>query len=409
MIVSMNNVVAHKAVAAYMDKSKQAGGEPVCAFIYDLRALREHAERCVRELPDGCQLFYAMKANPDEQFLKCLAPIVHGFEAASIGEIRKVRKVAPHIPVIFGGPGKKDSEIAEALDRNVTLLHAESIHELRRISMLASERDIAASILLRVNVRSVLPEATLTMAGRPTQFGIDEAELPDAIRLAQSLPNVVLEGFHLHSISNNLDARLHALLIATYWQRVKDWSRTFGLSIKYVNVGGGFGISYTDPDRQFEWPVFTHELQQVLAEHRMPGVQLLCEPGRYIAAACGYYAVEVTDIKRNHGKNFAIIRGGSHHFRLPGSWQHSHPFEIIPVEHWPYPFPRTALYDSEITVAGELCTPKDVLAREVKVDRLRIGDVLLFQFAGAYGWTISSHDFLSHAHPEHIYLEDDMD
>lgn len=63
------------------------------------------------------------------------------------------------------------------------------------------------------------------------------------------------------------------------------------------------------------------------------------------------------------------------------------------------------LLHGSITVAGQLCTPKDILARDSVVDRVRIGDVILFTYAGAYGWAISHHDFLSHPHPEQIYLD----
>lgn len=403
----MINVISDHRVAAGIEQLIHQGNGPVCAFIYDLNALRKHAGSRVKDLPDGCSLFYAIKANPDKRIVSCLEPIVDGFEAASIGEIRTIREVSADIPIIFGGPGKKDSEIEEALERNVSLIHAESFHELRRISMIAGRKGLRASVLLRINLRRTVPEATVTMSGRPTQFGIDEVQVPEAIQLALSLPHIQLEGFHMHSISNNLNARLHAKLVSTYLQCVKGWIEEYELSIKYVNAGGGFGISYTDLNRRFEWEVFIDELNKVLASNRIPGAHLLFEPGRYMVAACGYYAVEVIDLKANHGKNYAIVRGGTHHFRLPVSWQHNHPFEIIAVEQWAYPFPRPELRNNEVTIAGELCTPKDVLAKEVIVDRLRIGDVLLFHIAGAYGWTISHHDFLSHPHPNQLYIDDE--
>ncbi|MBE1445842.1 type III PLP-dependent enzyme [Paenibacillus sp. OAS669] len=402
----MNQLVGedHKVISR-IAQWKQERSEPVCAFFYDLKALREHVSACISTLPEGCRLFYAMKANPAKELLEALAPIVHGFETASIGEIRKVRSVSGDIPVIFGGPGKKDSEIIEALALGVTLIHAESTHELRRISHIAGQMGVKASVLLRINLRASFPEATLVMAGRPTQFGIDEEQADSAIELAAALPHVQLEGFHLHSISNNLDARLHAKLVSVYLERVQQWQARYGLQLRYLNAGGGFGISYTDLERKFDWPEFTSELRNVLEATRLPGVELLFEPGRYLAAACGYYAAEVIDLKCNHGKHYAILRGGSHHFRLPGAWQHSHPFDIVPLERWDYPFERPEVRDVDITAAGELCTPKDVLAKDVRVSRLRVGDVLLFRYTGAYGWTISAHDFLSHAHPEHIFID----
>ncbi|MEI7025535.1 type III PLP-dependent enzyme [Paenibacillus sp. y28] len=399
-------MVLERKVVSVIEQWKREKADPVCAFLYDLPALRERGEQCISSLPQGCRLFYAMKANPDRRLLECLAPIVHGFETASIGEIRKVREVSPDKPIIFGGPCKKDSEIREALQHGVMLLHAESKHELRRISWIAGQLGVVASVLIRVNLRASFPEATLVMAGRPTQFGVDEQEAPEAIRLAQSLPHLRLEGFHLHSISNNLDARLHVRLVSVYLERVREWQERFELKLRYLNAGGGFGISYTDLDQTFAWPEFTDGLTRLLEQQRIPGVELLFEPGRYLAAACGYYAAEVIDLKCNHGKHYAVLRGGSHHFRLPGAWQHSHPFEIIPLEQWEYPFERPEVRHVEITAAGELCTPKDVLARDVNVARLRAGDVLLFRYTGAYGWTISAHDFLSHPHPAHIYMDD---
>jgi diaminopimelate decarboxylase len=400
----MELTVLDNKVLTTIRQWKEEHEQPISAFIYDLQGLREHAQQTVSGLPEGCKLFYAMKANPAKPILACLAPIVSGFEAASVGEIRKIREVSADKPVIFGGPGKKEAEIEEALKLGVKLIHAESVLELRRISLIATRLGVQASVLIRVNLRASFPEATLVMAGRPTQFGIDEDQVAEAIQLALTLPYVQLEGFHLHSISNNLDANLHVRLISVYLERVKGWKERFGLHLTYLNAGGGFGISYTDAERKFDWDTFTSGLRKVQQEQGIDGIDLLFEPGRYMAAACGYYAAEVVDLKCNHGKHYAIIRGGSHHFRLPGAWQHSHPFEIVSVEAWTYPFARPEIRGTEITVAGELCTPKDVLARDIHVSRLRVGDIVLFHLAGAYGWTISAHDFLSHEHPEHMYI-----
>ena len=121
-------------------------------------------------------------------------------------------------------------------------------------------------------------------------------------------------------------------------------------------------------------------------------------------APWGAYVTEVLDVKSNHGACFAVVRGGTHHFRLPASWGHSHPFTVIPVDEWAYPFPRPGGRGRPVTVAGELCSPKDVLARDVPVDEVRAGDLLWFHHAGAYGWSISHHDFLSHPHPRRVFI-----
>jgi len=389
----------------YIKARKDASGQPFCAYLYDMKELRDHVTERVATLPAPANLFYAIKANSEQAILEALAPIVYGFEVASLGEVKKVRAVSNDKPILFGGPGKTDEEIEGAIDYNVTLLHVESLHELRRANYIAGKRGVKLPILLRVNLRGPLPTATLAMAGRPTQFGIDELLVPEAIEEAKRLENVDLRGFHFHSLSNNLHAATHVRLVEYYCERVREWAEKYDLQISYLNAGGGIGVNYADLEEQFDWASFVEELGPMLKEKALDGMQVLFECGRYLPAHCGYYAVEVLDIKQNHGKNYCITRGGTHHFRLPVSWQHNHPFVVLPIERWDYPFDRPELQDSPITVVGQLCTPKDVMASDVEVPRVRIGDVILFRYAGAYGWAISHHDFLSHPHAELLYLE----
>ena len=378
--------------------------KPYCAYVYDLELLRRHAESRVAALPSFCRLYYALKANSNDRIIRELAPIVYGFETASIGEIRKVRAQTPQARILFGGPVKADADLDEALLHGVQLIHVESRHELLRLAEVARRRGVVARVLLRVNVRGALPDATLLMAGAHSQFGIDERDIPDMLLLAARLPSVSVDGFHLHSLSNQLDERQHALLVGRYCELAVAWAETFRLKLRYLNAGGGIGVNYAELDSQFDWTRFTTLLQSDVYPKLPRNTELLFECGRYIAASCGRYAVEVMDVKRNHGRSFALVRGGTHHFRLPASWRHSHPFRIVPIERWPYPFPRPELGQCEVTIAGELCTPKDVLASDVYVDRLRVGDIVVFDYAGAYGWAISHHDFLSHPHPQLIFL-----
>jgi diaminopimelate decarboxylase len=385
---------------------RSAGGEPVCLYAYDLRTLAEHVRDIVSALPERCRMFYAMKANSARPLLAALAPLVDGFEVASGGELAKARAVGEHVPVLFGGPVKTGRAIADALARRVERLHVESVLELHRVSEVATRRGRCADVLLRVNLAGPFPPATLAMAGAPTQFGIDESVLADAVRAAVGLPGVRFAGFHLHSLSNNLSATAHLEMLDLYRRKVTGWEEEFGLRCEVVNVGGGIGVDYADLDARFDWDFFTRELRG-LVERTFPPHwrEIDFECGRFLVAACGSYAVEVLDIKRNHGVNYLLVRGGTHHFRLPVSWQHSHPFTVLPVDRWRSRAPRPELRDEPVTVVGELCTPKDVLARDVVVPRTRPGDVLVFHHAGAYGWEISHHDFLSHPHPEHVFLD----
>lgn len=384
---------------------RAAGDEPTCLYHYDLAALREHARAVVTALPPRCRMFYAMKANTAEPILRTLAPVVAGFEAASGGEIAKARAAGGDVPIIFGGPVKTGRAIADALRHKVVRFHAESVLDLHRISGVAAREGARADVLLRVNLTGPFPPATLAMAGRPTQFGIDETSLPEAIRAARTLPGLRLAGFHLHSLSNNLSYEAHLDMLELYHEKVTGWERSFGIRCEVLNAGGGIGINFGDLDAQFDWARFTAGLARLVDRLPPYRTEINFECGRFLVAACGTYATQVHDIKRNHGVNYVLVRGGTHHFRLPVSWQHDHPFTVLPIDRWPLPAPRPELRGEPVTVVGELCTPKDVFARDVTIDRVRVGDIIMFSHAGAYGWEISHHDFLSHPHPEQIFTD----
>jgi diaminopimelate decarboxylase len=371
---------------------------PVCGYVYDAGVLRSRATGLRAALPAGAALCYAVKANGDPRVLAALAGLVDGFDVASGGELALARAAAPDGLVVFAGPAKTDAELAAAIAAGA-VLNVESLLELRRLAAVAGPAG-SPRVALRVNRAATRPPALAgshAMAGTPTPFGLDEADLPAAVALARAL-RLEPTGFHLHAVSNNLDAAAHA----AYVTAAVAWSATtadrLDMDLRYVNVGGGFGVDYTG-GREFDLAALAAGLAPVSADRR-----LVFEPGRYLAAPAGWYAAEVVDLKRVHGTWFAVLRGGTHHFRLPAAWGYSHPFTVLPVDRWPYGGERPEVRDAAVTVAGELCTPRDVLAREVTVARLRVGDVLVFGNAGAYGWDISHHDFLRHPHPAVVWL-----
>lgn len=376
--------------------------EPLCAYIYDLEALRRHVMCLMESLPPGCEMFYAIKANSDLPVLQVLAPLVHGFEVSSGGELAWVRAHFPTIPIVLSGPGKTDAELAKALLQRVEAIHVESLGELQRLAELARNDGHTAPVLLRVNLPlKNLPATSLMMGGGPTPFGIAADQLPACIDWLRGHPEIHVRGFHFHLLSHQLDAAAHLQLLAVYREQAQAWSRAFGLSLDHVNVGGGIGINYREPQKQFDWPVFASGLA-IQARHGGPRIRFEC--GRYLTAACGYYAMQVLDIKDAFGRHYAVARGGTHHFRTPYAQGHSHPFRVLPVEHWPYSFARAEIRNARVHVVGQLCTPKDVLAFDAPVERVRSGDLIVFPYAGAYAWHISHHDFLRHPHPAQHYL-----
>jgi diaminopimelate decarboxylase len=239
------------------------------------------------------------------------------------------------------------------------------------------------------------------MTGMPTPFGIDEDAVRDVVELAWDHPALRLVGFSMHAVSNNLDAGAHARFVADAVAWSTQAAQRYGVPLRIINVGGGFGIDYATASGGLELDAFARAVARV----RVPdGARLVFEPGRAIAADAGWYGAEVIDLKRTHGRWFAVLRGGTHHFRLPAAWGYSHPFTVVPVDAWPHPYPRPRVTDTPVDAVGELCTPRDVLTRGQHVAQLRAGDILVFGRAGAYGWDISHHEFLRHDPPEFVIV-----
>jgi diaminopimelate decarboxylase len=381
-----------------VDAALRRTGRPVCAYVYDTAAMAYQAAKVRAALPDRSVLLYAMKANGHPSVVEALASATDGLEVASASELAAAVSAGAG-RVVFSGPGKTDAALAAAVAAGARV-NVESLHELRRLNAAAQAAGKTVRAALRVNRSAAIPRAVLSMTGRPTPFGIAENMVPEVCAAWRAMSHVEIDGFHLHAMSNNLDAQAHA----GYVTEAVEWSvrtaRRHGIPLRSVNVGGGLGVDYTSGAA-----ADLDVLARAWTALAVPaGTELVFEFGRILAADAGWYAAEVLDLKSTHGRTFAVLRGGTHHFRLPAAWGYDHPFTVLPVEAWPYPWPRPEVRDTRVDAVGELCTPRDVLARDQPVDRLRVGDVLVFARTGAYGWDISHHDFLRHDPPEFVVL-----
>jgi len=393
------------AVEEAVRRAHAEGDEPLCAYLYDLPALAAHARELRRSLPGPFGLFYAAKANAERPLLQTLAGVVDGFEASSRGELEWLRSNFASTPLILSGPGKTDAELATACRLGVELLHVESLGELRRLALIASSLGRRVPVLLRLNF-PLGPghETSLVMGGRPTPFGIELDQLPGVMDFLGGQESIQVKGLHFHLLSHQLDADRHLGLLEEYLRRFTELRAHYRADWSHLNVGGGIGINYRAPESQFDLARFSEGLGRLAGRFEAAGVSARFELGRYVTAPCGYYAVEVLDLKRCFGETFVVCRGGTHHFRTPQAQGHSHPFRVVPIDEWRYPFARPSVEGARVNVVGQLCTPKDVLAREAPVERVRVGDVLLFPYAGAYAWNISHQHFLMHAPPRQLFL-----
>ncbi|HEU5156216.1 MAG TPA: alanine racemase [Streptosporangiaceae bacterium] len=357
------------------------------AYVYDLAGLRAHAAAIGAALRPA-EFWYAAKANPDARVLSALAPYVDGIEVSSGGELAHVRATLPDVPLAFGGPGKTDDELAAALRLGVARIHVESPYELERLAAIGGGHGCEVDVLLRVNLDVTVRGAALTMSG---PFGMDDAAVARCLAALPELPRVRLRGVHAH-LASGLDATAMLELAA----QVVGWART-RLGAAEINLGGGMAVDYGAPGARFDWAGYGAGLRGLAG-----GERLRVEPGRAVTAYHGWYVTDVLDVKRTRGEAFAVLRGGTHHLRTPVTKGHDQPFAVLAREH--AAAGRPAVAGGPVTLVGQLCTPKDVFARRVRVERLGIGDIVAFGLAGAYAWNISHHDFLMHPKPDFRYL-----
>ncbi len=400
-------LVLPESVRGLAERLGDAGADPagLPAYAWDLPGLAARARAVRAAVPAAVEIFYAAKANPDAAILAALAGpngALDGVEVASAGELAHVLAAVPGARVAFGGPGKTAADLAAALAAGVERVHVESVHELRVLASLAGTLGRTADVLLRANPPRGAPAAgTVLSMGGPSPFGLDEAGLGECLTVLADAPHVRLRGLHAHLASGPGAAGM-AALAAGVLDWASAWASRSGVRLAECNLGGGMGVDYADPSSAFDWVTYGAALRRLGAAH--PGVSLRLEPGRALTAYDGYYLTRVVDVKDSHGEAFAVLAGGTHHLRTPAAKSHDQPFVVVPVAHWPWSWARPTVRERPVTLVGQLCTPKDVLARKVPIWQLRGGDTVVFTMAGAYGWNISHRDFLMHPPPNFHHL-----
>lgn len=358
------------------------------AYVYDLRGLADHAAR-IRAALGPVELFYAAKANPDAEILRTLAPFVDGVEVSSGGELAHVRRTLPDARIAFGGPGKTDEELALALDLGVERVHVESPREMARLLRLTA----APPILLRANLAFEAAGAALAMNG---PFGMDEPALDACLRVGAGGASV--RGVHAH-LASGLDAPAMLRLAERIAGWAVPWLAARSVEAPEINLGGGMAVDYASPETLFDWPAYARGLLGGLSGGLPDGARLRVEPGRALTAYHGWYVTDVLDVKTTRGDAYVVLRGGTHHIRTPVTKGHDQPFTVLTGSG-----SGSGERAGKATLVGQLCTPKDVLARDVPVPTLRPGDIVAFGMAGAYAWNISHHDFLMHPKPSVHHL-----
>jgi diaminopimelate decarboxylase len=348
-------------------------------YIYSYNTLLRHFRAYADAFNDYPHIIcFAIKSNSNTAILRLIAKNGGGADIVSGGELYIALKagITPK-KIVYAGVGKTEKEIRFALRSKILMFNVESEDELREIDRVAGKMKSKAPIALRINP-DIDPETHPYIATglRKHKFGISIEEALEHYRLASRLKNINVIGIHKHigsqitKVSPFVDALKRILLLI-------DKLSVQGVEIKYLDIGGGLGISYKD-----EEPPVPKEL----AAHLIPLIEgrkltLIVEPGRSIAGNAGILVTKTLYLKKSEEKEFIIVDAGMNDLIRPSFYGAYH--HILPVVRKKR---GTVLCD----VVGPICESSDFLARERELRRIKQGEYLAVMGAGAYAFSMSS-------------------
>jgi diaminopimelate decarboxylase len=379
-------------------------GSPL--FIYDGHVLDQKWDLLRRTFPPDFAISYSVKANPNPALLKHFLAKGCGLEIASGGEFHIALSAGcPPEKILFAGPGKTVAELEFVLTKNIGEVHLESLLEVERVSAISRRLGRPAKVCVRVNPTGEAQGGAMRMGGKSTPFGVDEELLDVILDRVVTDPYIEFRGIHLFSGTQILD---HAVLLRQYRCGIEIARRVAARitgPLKTVDFGGGLGIPYFADDQELNMEALSNGLVELMADTRQDpvfqGTQFMIEPGRYLVGEAGVFVSQVIDVKVSREKKFAIVDGGmNHHLAASGNLgqviKRNFPFAVVNK--------LNEVPQENIDIVGPLCTPLDVLARNILVPSVTVGDLIGVFQSGAYARTASPLGFLSHPTPPELLV-----
>lgn len=351
-------------------------------YYYDVELLKKTLKTVKEETKkSGFIQHYAVKANANRKILEIIAAEGFGADCVSGNEVKAaVNAGFPASKIVFAGVGKTDKEINLALDLNIFCFNVESLPELQIINELASKKGKVAQIAFRINPNvDAHTHAYITTGLNENKFGFNITHLNAAIEIVKTLKNIKLIGIHFHIGSQIEDVETFKPLCNRV-NELQDFFENKGIKLEHINLGGGLGIDYEDPNNH-PIPDFASYFQVFRDNLKLKDGQIAhFELGRSIVAQCGSLISKVTYVKEGETKKFAILDAGMTDLIRPALYQAYHKIENItsdkPVEK----------YD----VVGPICESADCFAKDYELNKLERGDLIALRSAGAYGEIMAS-------------------
>jgi diaminopimelate decarboxylase len=348
-------------------------------YIYSHNTLLRHIRAYADAFNDYPHLIcFAIKSNSNTAILRLIAKNGGGADIVSGGELYVALKagIKPE-KIVYAGVGKTEDEIKFALKSKILMFNVESEAELIEINRVAGKINKKACVALRINP-DIDPETHPYIATglRKNKFGISIEEALEHYRLASRLKNIKVIGIHKHigsqitKVSPFVDALKRLLLLV-------DKLSIQGVEIKYLDVGGGLGISYKD-----EEPPAPKDLARYLIP-LLKGrkFNLIVEPGRSIVGNAGILVTKTLYLKKSKEKEFIIVDAGMNDLIRPSFYGAYH--HLLPVI-------RKKRHTITCDVVGPICESSDFLATDRVIEKIKQGEYLAVMGAGAYAFSMSS-------------------
>jgi len=351
-------------------------------YYYDLGLLRRTLEEIkTHGLSKGYHVHFAIKANFNVPILNLVREAGLGVDCVSGNEIKRAVEAGfTGEQLAFAGVGKTDEEIQVGLDHDIFSFNCESMQELEVLNNLAKKSGKTANVSIRLNPNvEAKTHRYITTGLNENKFGITADKLPRLFEMLPDLGNISLTGIHFHIGSQITDLQPFRDLC----DRVNEMQDLFeenGVRLHHINVGGGYGIDYENPDENpipdfksfFE--VFDRNLE--LRE----GQQVHFELGRSIVGQCGSLISKVLFTKEGVTTNFAVIDAGMTELIRPALYQANHRVDVLTSDN------PVQTYD----VVGPICETSDTFQKGIQLPEIQRGDLVAIRSAGAYGEVMSS-------------------
>ena len=377
-----------------LDKFKQI---PTPFYYYDMALLQDTLDeirRCIAGFP--FKVHYAVKANANAAILELIRRAGLGIDCVSGGELAAAISAGfAGNEIAFAGVGKTDKEIAAGIDSDIFCFNVESLPEMEVINEIAASKGKVARIAIRVNPNiDAHTHKYITTGLNENKFGINLPQLDAVVDAALAMKNVELIGLHFH-IGSQIREAEPFIMLCNKANELLDQLEARGVKLKIINVGGGLGINYDDPDGDaiagFDqyFSIFKQHLK--LRE----GQELHFELGRAVVAQCGSLITRVTYVKTGIVKKFIIVDAGMSDLIRPALYQAHHKIENISATGTP-----TETYD----VVGPICESSDCFGTDETLPITHRGDFIVLRSAGAYGEIMASR-YNCREFPAAIYSE----